>query len=232
MFSAPGMEETYETEDGEYGGSRGKFDAREYGGRVAGQLMFASFFGWQVAAIGRVNGVLQSMPGESHSGMSGEVGLQSELSPDSGKAFMIWCWLGPYGRGAGLNFNRQGTVGGSVTWMRPESLSGYGLGVGIGGEARLLGERLFHSSVGAVIQAGSPAKAGPTFFCRIGVKEADETALFWQPHAGMGVLWKRRSGLGVQLDYAIAPLGDLGNCHYATLTVRPGPALPKREWDR
>ena len=66
------------------------------------------------------------------------------------------------------------------------------------------------------------------FFCRAGIKEADESALFWQPHAGVGVLWKRRSGLGIQLDYAVAPLGDLGNCHYATLSVRPGkPVRPR-----
>ena len=228
MFTAPGIEETIELEDGSYGGKGGEYDAREYGGRVVGQFTVADIQGWRMAAIGRVSGVLQELPGDSYGGMGVEIGLQSQLRTDDTKAFTVWCWLGPYGRGAGLNFTRQGTVGGSLVLTQPGAVGGYGMGYGLGGEARFLGENLFHSSVGAAVWLGSSSKPGTTFFCRVGIKEADESALFWQPHAGMGVLWKRRSGTGIQLDYAVAPRGDLGNCHYATLSVHPGERVQPR----
>jgi len=227
IFSAPGIEQTYELSDGSYGGSRGEFDMREYGGRTVGQLTVLNVRGWRVAAIGRMSGVLQEFPEALYGGVGVDIGAQGQLRPDANTAYMAWGWLGPVGRGAGRWFTNQVTTGVSYLSIRPRALAGHSIGYAVGLELRMLGEGLFHSSLGALSWIGRPTEQGVTYFGRVGVREAQASAQVWRPHAGLGVLWKNRAGLGVQFDYAVVPNGDLGNFHYATLSIRQGKLIRK-----
>ncbi len=222
VFSAPGIEATSEWPDGTYAGSNGEVDVQEYGGRVIAQLSLFNVRGWRIALTGRGSGVLQVFPDGSEAGTGLEIGAQGQIRPARTKAIMAWAWYGPLGSGAGRRFTNQGTLGCSYLSVQPESFSGYGTGYAAGAEARVLGEGLFHASLGGVFWVGKPAARGVTYFLRAGVQEAVESAQMWQPHGGLGVLWKNYKGAGVQFDYAMTPRGDMGNFHYATVSYRFG----------
>ncbi len=226
-FSAPGIEQTTELSDGSYSGSSGAFDMREYGGRAVGQFTVLNSKGWRVAAIGRVSGILQDFPDIVYGGVGADVGAQGQLRPTSNTAVLLWGWLGPIGRGAGRGFTSQATMGASYVYIRPQGMAGRSVGCAVGLELRALRERLFHSSLGTVVWMGNPTDRGVTWFGRVGVKEAQASAQVWQPHVGLGVLWKNRAGFGIQFDYAVAASGDLGNYHYVTMSIRQGRHIGK-----
>jgi hypothetical protein len=86
-----------------------------------------------------------------------------------------------------------------------------------------------HGGLGGLYWFGKPDSAGMTFFVRGGVRYAAASAQTIQPHAGMGVLWRGASEFGVQFDYAIVPVGELGMFNYATLGIRLPPSVRRHE---
>jgi len=96
-------------------------------------------------------------------------------------------------------------------------------------EGESLGGGPTHGGLGVVYWFGSPNAQGLTLFVRTGARYAQGASQVFQPRAGLGLLWRGGSRLGIQLDYAYAPAGDLGSFQYAAVGVRfppPGPKQP------
>jgi hypothetical protein len=103
-------------------------------------------------------------------------------------------------------------------WVLPGA-EGYGVGV----EGDYLGEQLLHGGVGGVYWFGRPNDAGVTVFVRLGMRSMRASVQALQPGGGIGVLWNWLGGLGLQFDYALVPMGELGLMHYGTLALRMMP---------
>jgi len=222
VFQSATVSRTLELSDGSFGGTQGSVSAQEWGGRVVGQLMVWSRGDWRVAGLGRVSGVFQRLPDVNHVGAMAEGGAVAErLLGSADQALTAWGLMGPLGWGAGRFSTWQ--ISGGVGWLN-KMADGWVFpgaeGCGVGMEGDILGEQLLHGGVGGVYWFGRPDDAGPTLFVRAGIRSMSGTAREVQPRGGVGLLWNWRGGLGLQFDYAVVPLGDLGLLHYGTLSLR------------
>lgn len=226
-FEARDLPRTLELADGTYGGEQGSFDATETGGRATLQATVLKAGSHRVAALGRISGIVQSIPGARHAGLGAEAGVQSLSSIDRRSALAAWAYLGPVGRGARHAMAGELTVGGELLSVKKRGVVAEREGFGAGGELRLLREGPLHGSLATVYWFGRPSEPGMTLFLRGGLKIAQASAQPYQPRAGAGWLWRRPTEWGVQVDYAFVPLGDLGAYHYLTIGTRIPPA---RSW--
>jgi len=228
-FSPPKVRRTTENADGTYAGVGDEVGMAEYGGRITGQLSVLDTSGWRAAALGRVNALYQQLPESKNNGFAVEAGGQAQKMLGSGRYFTAWALVGPLGRGAARSFAGQVTGGVGLLGMRPSGFLGGSEGYALGGEGQWLTDGLMHGGVGGVYWFGGLNEPGFTFFLRAGVRYADRSAEEIQPRAGIGALWRSEDNWGVQFDYAVVPMGEMGMYHYATIGVRLPPAKPRSE---
>jgi len=107
---------------------------------------------------------------------------------------------------------------------RPKGLFGKEDGLGLGLEAQLIGEGILHAGLGGSYWFGHSTGIGSTFFVRAGVRHTAQSIQSIGPHAGLGYRWRSASGFGIQLDYAIVPLGALGTFNYMTVSFLLSPS--------
>jgi len=211
---------TIELDDGSYGGEGGKVSAQEWGGRVSGQLDMWKVAEWDIAAIGRLDGLYQRLPDYSHPGASMEAGVQAQKAVGYQRAITAWGMLGPLGTGA--NRISAWQVSSGLGWLeqRESGILGGAEGFGVGVEAEYLKEDLIHGGLGALYWFGRSNSAGMTLFLRTGLRYQSQSVQDIQPRIGFGFLWRMKSGTGFQFDYAAVPMGALGLSHYVTMTLR------------
>jgi hypothetical protein len=225
LFSAPGIMETRETEEGTWDKDVGKVDATEWGGRMVGQMMVAERHGWKLAGLARVSGLIQNLPNENISGGAIEVGGQGQTPLGIDRYLTAWVLTGPVGYGGNELFTRQVQLGGEIMGALHGGLTGREEGYAVGVDGRLLGEGLFTGGLGLVYWFGNHAREGRTYSLRGGMEYGRGSVEEWRPRFGLGILWRTAGGWGLQFDYAYAPMGELGNFNYLTLSMR----LPERE---
>jgi len=228
-FSTPGSARTLENGDGTYGGRQGTVSAMEWGGRLLGQLSILDTGDWKVAALGRVNGLFQQLPDSTNSGFALEAGAQGQKSLGTGRYLTTWALAGPLGEGAGHGFAAQVTAGAGLLAGYPSGMTGGAEGYALGAEGQWLVEGLAHGGIGGLYWFGRPNEQGVTFFLRGGVRYAAESAQVIQPRGGLGFLWRTGNQWGIQFDYAIVPIGELGMYHYATIGLRLPPPVFRPE---
>lgn len=220
-FSAPSITRTTENPDGTYGRTEGTVDALEWGGRAVGQLTLLEAGDWLVGGLGRLSGLMEQSQGLRRTGGLGlELGGQARYALKPGRALIFWGLAGPLGRSAQRLFAYQVTLGTGLLAGLPIGVLGGPEGYAIGADAQFLGEGLFDSGIGGVYWFGRIDQPGFTFFLRAGARCAPHTAQLVQPRGGLGLLWRQMNGFGLQYDYTIAPIGELGFFHYAGLALR------------
>jgi len=227
LFSAPGITQTLETSEGKWAADLGTVGASEWGGRLVGQLMMAEGYGWKLAGLVRVSGLVQNLPSESHSGAAVEAGGQAQQPIGGGRAVTAWVLAGPLGYGGQTLFSRQSQVGGELMGSIPRGLLGGDEGYAVGADGRVMGEGLSAYGLGFVYWFGNRSRSGLTFSLRGGGEYGKGSAEVFRPRGGLGALWRSTRGWGFQLDYAYAPMGEVGSFNYLTLSVR----LPERAAD-
>lgn len=225
LFSAPGITRTRETAEGTWAGDGEKVSESEWGGRMIGQLMVAEGYGWKLAGLARVSGLVQNLPSGSISGVAIEAGGQAQQPLGGGRALTAWVLSGPLGYGGNVLFTRQLQVGGEIMGTISEGLTGKAEGYAVGVDGRLLGEGLYVGGLGFVYWFGNHAREGLTYSVRGGGEYGKGSVESLRPRCGLGVLWRATGGWGVQFDYAYAPMGELGAFNCLTLSMR----LPERE---
>jgi len=225
LFSAPGITQTRENADGTWASDGEKVGESEWGGRMVGQLMLAEGYGWKLAGLARVSGLVQNLPSGSISGAALEAGGQAQQPLGGGRALTAWVLSGPLGYGGNVMFTRQIQLGGEVLGVISEGLTGKEEGYAVGVDGRLLGEGLFVGGLGFVYWFGNHSREGLTYSLRGGGEFGKGSVESVRPRFGLGVLWRAIGGWGVQFDYAYAPMGELGAFNYLTLSMR----LPERE---
>lgn len=220
-FSADGIPQSLELPDGTFGGDSGTVDALEWGGRLSGQLTLVESARWRAAAVGRLNGIFQKLPSTSRSGLAAEMGVQVRRNIQGGRqAIDFWGLAGPVGQAASYTFSHQflGGVGFSGT-QRKGLLTrheGYALGL----EGSIVGEKGFKGGSGVVYWFGDYDGPGFTLFLRGGGQMAPGEISNFRITGGIGLLWRNASGWGLQVDYAVIPLDDLGSYSYATVGIK------------
>ena len=225
LFSAPGIMETRETEDGTWAEDVGKINTSEWGGRMVGQLMLAEGYGWKFAGLARVSALMQNLPNENVSGAAIEAGGQGQTPLGGGRALTAWVLTGPLGYGGDVMFTRQLQIGGEILGVLPAGLTGKEEGYALGVDTRMLGEGILTGGFGFVYWFGNHSREGMTFTLRGGAEYGRGSVEMMRPRGGLGVLWRGAGGWGLQFDYAYAPMGELGAFNYITLSMR----LPERE---
>jgi hypothetical protein len=221
FYYAPGqITQTTETSAGTYGGKGGDLKVVEWGARFLAQFSVLDAAGWRVAALGRTTGLMQQLPDMQNVGVAVEAGAQAQHWLASGLTLTGWVWVGPLGEGASHGFAGQETIGVGLLKPIAHGLLGGPEGYGVGLEGDWLNAGLLHGSLGATYWIGKASEPGGTYYIRLGVKSASQTAQAVQPRAGIGVLWRTAAGWAVQFDYAFVPIGELGNFNYATLSLR------------
>ena len=220
-YQSPGSPRTSEMSDGSYGGGSGTVGVGEWAGRGTLLWTFISEGVWRAAVLGRATGLMQRLPDEANVGGALDAGCQAQYLVDTRRALTVWGLVGPLGYGGGRMSVWRVTAG--TGWLeRIETVpilgrpGGYGAGI----EGEGLGEGLLHYGLGALCWLGSPSGEGMTVFLRTGLRFMSGSAQEVQPRGGAGVLWSFSERLGMQFDYAVAPMGALGTCNYATLGVR------------
>jgi len=224
-FSSSDVTKTYEKSDGTYGGTNGTEKVDETGGRVTGKLEVWKSDKWTIKAVGRMNGLFQSLPGMKTSGYAMEAGAQGEYRMGTESSLLAWGLGGPLGRGAQRGFANQWTVGSGIYGTRPKGWLADAEGYGAGFEASFLGEGLFNGNLGAVYWFGRPDVEGGTWFIRGGTRYSTGSIMSTRFQGGAGALWTWEDGGGLEFDLALVPLGGLGYFKYLTMTYRfPKPA--------
>jgi len=225
-FSPGDIAGTRELQDGTFGGETGNIRAVSWGASMVSQWTLVQTDAWRVATLARAIGLVQQLPNENNAGVAIAGGLQAQRVTGSGAALTAWGYLGPLGSGAGRTFAGRFTLG--AGWMAQMSagLLGGPEGLGLGAEGDILTEALVQEGAGAVYWFGRLGDPGGTLFVRLGLKHAPASAQSIQPRAGLGLLWRLPSGLGLQFDYALSTLGELGLVHYATIGLRLAPSQP------
>lgn len=220
-FRPPDSPRSSETAYGTYQAVGGEVGTREYGLRSSGQMLLQQTRNWRIDFLTQGTLAVQRLPGDTENMGSGlEAGGQVRWFPKAGRALMVWGLFGPIGRGAGHAFSRQVSAGAGGLFALGRGLLGMPGGYGVTAEGRYLGESLVHGGAGAVYWFGQPTKRGTSFFIRAGGWYGPESAQTIQPRAGLGVLFRQGPGLGVNFDYAVVPIGELGFYHYASIGVR------------
>jgi len=224
-FTPTGIAGTSENADGTYAGETGDVKASSWGAHLVGQWTVADGGVWRAAVVGRATGVVQQLSVAQSVGVGADAGVQAQRATGKGEAMTFWCLAGPLGWGADRLFAASVTAG--AGWMSrfTGGLFCASEGCALGAEGELLSDKLVHGGAGAVYWFGAPSAAGCTLSLRAGVREASGSAQVTQPRAGIGMLWRSPRGWGLQFDYAIVPLGELGYLHYATLAVRIAPPV-------
>ena len=220
LFSTPEFARTTENLDGSYGGTAGKAGASEYGGRILAQIGVLTSESWKVAALCRINMLMQSLPSASYDGFAIEAGMQAQKTLGNGSALTVWALAGPLGSGAGYGYAGQINGGVGIMSAYPSGLLKSAEGYAIGAEGRWLMEGLMHGGLGLAYWFGKPWSSGITLYLRAGAWYAESGSQILQPRGGIGVLWRNGTGLGVQFDYAVVPAGELGMYHYVSLGLR------------
>jgi hypothetical protein len=221
LFQTPVIGRTTEHSDGSYGGESGTAQSREWGGRVTGQVDLWETSGWRFAVLGCGSGLVQRLPDRTASGGALEVGGQAQRGLGGNRYLTAWTLVGPLGVGGGRSYAWQGVIGTALQERLAKGLMVSGpAGYSVGLEGEVLREQLIHGGAGALYWFGDPQRVGPTLFLRAGARAMEQSAAQFQVRGGMGVLWRWKSGWGLQFDYAVAPLGDLGLVHYGTLGFR------------
>jgi hypothetical protein len=228
MFSASDMVRTVEATGGGYGGTSGGFDATETTARIQGLVTAVDNGRWKAGVLLRVSGLFQRLPDVRHDAMGVEGGAQAQWRVGGGKALTGWILTGPFGKEAGYSFSGRTLAGLGVMGVRERGFLGGAEGYAGGLEGESLAGGPTHGGLGVVYWFGSPNAQGLTLFVRTGARYAQGASQVFQPRAGLGFLWRGGSRLGVQLDYAYAPAGDLGSFQYAALGIRFPPSEPKQ----
>ena len=224
-FSPSGITGTREGPDGTWDGEVGNVDTSSWGARLLAQWTVRDDASWQVAVFGRAAGLVQRLPQVQNVGIGAEAGVQARRSMGRGSATTMWVRAGPLGSGARRMMAGRVTAG--VGWLTQgvNGLLGGAEGFGIGGEGALETSVLAQAGAGATWWIGRLAGPGQTLFLRAGARYAAGTAQTIQPRAGIGVLTRTSRELGFQVDYAIAPMGELGLFHYVTMGIKvPSPS--------
>ena len=207
--------------DGSYGGADGNVAVGEWAGRGTLLWTFLSEGSWRAAALGRATGLMQRLPDETNLGGALDAGCQAQYLVDTRRALTVWGLVGPLGYDGDRMSVWRVTAG--TGWLeRVESVPVLGRpgGYGAGFEGEALGEGLLHYGLGALCWLGSPTGEGMTVFLRAGLRFMSGSAQEVQPRGGAGVLWSFSKRLGMQFDYAVAPLGGLGLIQYGSLSLR------------
>jgi len=218
-FSSGDIVQTLDDEYGQYAGEGGTVSASENGGRLTTRFSLSDGAAWSVSADARVVGLVRRVPDRSETGLAGDVGatITSRGGGDGGTSF--WVMVGPIGKAGESMFAGQVTGGVSMTQdlhgNRDGGFAGYAGGI----EAEALGEGLFQAGVGAACWFKAP-ESPRWFFLRAGARYVQGGVATVEPRAGVGVLWRQWSGIGVEFDYAAVSAGAMGLFHYVTLTVR------------
>jgi hypothetical protein len=224
-FSPSGITGTREGADGTWDGEVGSVEASSWGARLLAQWTVRDDESWQVAVFGRASGLVQRLPQVQNTGVGAEAGAQARRITGGGSAMTMWVRAGPLGSGARRMMAGRVTAG--VGWLTQgqNGLLGGAEGFGIGGEGAIETSVLAQAGAGATWWIGRLAGPGQTFFVRAGARYAAGTAQVIQPRAGIGVLTRTSRDLGFQVDYAIAPMGELGFFHYVTVGLKlPSPS--------
>jgi len=216
----PEITRTVENSDGSFGGEAGAVDFQEWGARVLGRMLVWKNRSRQIAVLGRVTSWVQDLSGFRNVPFTIETGVQVVQRVGTATNLLAYGLLGPLGRGASRWHVNQGTVGAGFVTYRAKGLFGKENGFGLGLELQSVGEGLLHAGLGGVYWFGHSVGAGSTFFIRAGARHMAQSIQSVEPHAGLGYLWRTANGLGIQLDYAIVPLGVLGTFNYVTVSLR------------
>jgi len=223
VFSSPAMTRTLDQPDGSYGGEGGTFRPVEWGARVTGQWTLRDSRSWRFAVLGRIIGMNQHLADVNRIGVGGAVGAQAQRVLDAGRMLTLWGMAGPLGWGAGHLFAGDITAGAALLANRSQGFLGGAEGYALGAEGEWQTENVMDGGAGLSYWFGRPTGSGSTFFVRLGVRYQQGNVAAVQPRGGLGFLWRSAEQWGFQFDYAIAPLGELGWLHYATLGIRFSP---------
>jgi len=219
-FTPSSFTRTIQLPDGGYGGEGGSVGASEWGARITALYTLLDGPPLKVAAIGRTFGIVQRLPDASHVGIAAEAGAQARWAVGVDRALTGWILGGPLGEGAGRPFASQATFGAGYLAQVDHGLVGGPGGYGTGMEGQYLSSGLPQVGLGFLTWVGRPGMTDLTFSLRLGLRYAAGSAAVIQPRAGLGVLWRLPTGLALQFDYAVVPIGELGWYHYVTLGVR------------
>lgn len=223
-FGAPGSPMTKENPDGSYAGRSGDVDFRELGCRILGQGLLLQQGGWTIGGLARGSFLVQQFERTRDTGQAVEVGGQASRGVGGRRLLTLWSLVGPLGRGDSRAFAYHVVAGAGLLARLSRGLLGSPGGWAVGCEGEWLAEGLMHGGLGAVYWFGDLSSPGVSLTLRSGVRSATGSAQSLQPRGGAGFLWRVASGWAVQFDYAVAPIGELGFYHYATVSVR----LPER----
>ena len=219
-FAPKSVTRTFEQTDGSYGGTAGTVSSSEWGARIDAILVVVAWDPWRIAVIGRTFGLNQTLPDVVNAGVGADAGAQAMLTLGGGRALTGWALAGPLGWGANRLFASELTLGAGFLQQFGAGFLGGPEGFAAGGEGLRLSERLLSGKLGLVYWFGRPHGKGATTYLRMGLRYLEGTSQPAQPRAGLGILWRTDAGLGIQFDYAVAPMGEIGYEHFGSLGLR------------
>jgi hypothetical protein len=214
------IRKTTEDSNGLYEGESGSAEYGEMG--VRAELEFRLWAGntWQAGLLGRVSSLTQRLPGGKSGMVAFEPGVIFGYQFGEGRSVQAWGLLGPFGNGMRDTYTGQFVFGSAYESAGKQLFAGGNEGFSVGVEGQAVDGSIWQAGLGGVLWIQPAGGRGMKYFLRAGLRHVLGSAQVLQPRGGAGVGWQTEDGFGLQIDYSVIPMGDLGNYNYLGVSVR------------